>query len=113
MVHMKYSNIIRTHLDRSGERVDDFARRAGVCRATVFNLLAEKDGVGLGSIKAMLEAAGFSLVPIPDPALVAKIPAATPTPSVAPAAEDAVPRVPPPLPVAGTLHADTSATVVA
>lgn len=43
----------------------------------------------------------------------ADITAATPTPPAAPAAEDAVPRVPPPLPVAGTPHADTSATVVA
>lgn len=78
---MKYSSIIRTHLDRSGERVDDFARRAGVCRATVFNLLAEKNGVGMGSIKAMLEAAGFSLVPIPNQTLTAKIPASTSPPA--------------------------------
>lgn len=107
---MKYSSIIRTHLDRSGERVDDFARRAGVCRATVFNLLAEKDGVGLGSIKAMLEAAGFSLVPIPDPVLAAKIPTSTPVPPAVPAAEGAELHASPPLPGSGSLAATPCAT---
>ena len=86
---MKYATLVRKHLERTGERVDDFASRAGVCRATVFNLLAEEKKVGLGSIKAMLEAAGYSLEPVPSPVLMENFfkVASNPTQPIAPTGE--------------------------
>lgn len=57
---MKYNDLIERHLRNSGETVQDFCRRAGVSRATLYRAL---DGgpVKLPFLEKILRAAGFSL----------------------------------------------------
>lgn len=59
---MQYSQLIRKHLEATGERPESFAKRAGVSRATVFRVLANKETVSLDSVLLLLQAAGYRLV---------------------------------------------------
>lgn len=60
---MKYNELIARHLKDSGETAQDFARRAGVSRATLYRAL---DGipVKLPLLEKLLRAAGFSLAAV-------------------------------------------------
>ena len=57
---MKYNYLIKRHLKETGETAQDFARRAGVSRATLYRVLGGVP-VKLPLLERILRAAGFSL----------------------------------------------------
>lgn len=70
---MKYTDLLCTYLEASGETWESFARRAGVSRAALYKTLKGKQNPRISSVEKLLAAAGYELTPTPVPECLQKL----------------------------------------